>query len=73
MNRRGRRIRGAFLDVGVADASRLAGGAQANEIGYADGFNSGKSCPSDADFLYGSCVDGWGFSVSSVDPFAPAR
>jgi len=73
LNRQGRRVVGVYLDVDVADATQYPGGAQANEIGYADGFNSGTSCPSDGDFLYAGCVDGWGFSVSSVNPFAPIR
>jgi hypothetical protein len=71
VSRAGRRIAGVYLDVDVADATDYPGGAQANDIGYADGFNSGTRCPSDADLLYAGCVDGWGFSVSSVDPFAP--
>ena len=71
VNRQGQRINGVYLDVDTADATHFPGGAQANDIGYAAGFNSGTSCPSDADFLYGSCVDGWGFSVSTVDPFSP--
>jgi len=73
VSRQRRRITGVFLDVDVADATQFPGGAQANQIGYADGFNSAVRCPSDADFLYGSCVDDWGFSVSSVNPFAPIR
>ena len=73
VSRRGRRIRGAYLDVDVADATRYPGGAQANQIGYAAGFNSGGRCPSDADFLYGGCFDNWGFSLSTVDPYAPLR
>jgi hypothetical protein len=73
VNRQGRRIAGVYLDVDVADATRYPGGAQANEIGYADGFNSATRCPSDADFLYAGCFDSWGFSVSSIDPFAPIR
>lgn len=73
VNRQGRRIRGAYLDVDVADATEYPGGAQANQISYADGFNSGQKCPSDADFLYGGCFDDWGFSTSTVDPFAPIR
>lgn len=70
VNRRGRRIHGVYLDVDVADATRAPGGAQSNEIGYAAGFNSGARCSSDADLLYAGCVDDWGFSTSSVDPFA---
>jgi hypothetical protein len=70
INRAGRRIRGAYLDVDVADATRFPGGAQPNEIGYAAGFNSGQLCPTDDDSFYGGCVDWWGFSVSTVNPFA---
>lgn len=71
VNQQGRRINGIYLDVDVADATQYPGGAQANEIGYAAGFNSANRCPSDADFLYGSCVDEWAFSTSTVNPFAP--
>lgn len=70
LNRRGRRIEGVYLDVDVVDATEYPGGAQANEIGYAVGFDSGAYCPSDADLLYGGCVDSWGFSTSTVDPYA---
>ena len=72
LNREGERIDGVYLDVDVADGTALPGEAQANEIGYAAGFNSGTYCPSDADLLYAGCVDAWGFSTSMVDPFAPA-
>jgi hypothetical protein len=73
VNSRGRRINGIYLDVNVANATHYPGGAQANEIGYAAGFNTANRCPSDADFLYGSCVDSWAFSTSTMDPFAPVR
>lgn len=70
VNRAGRRVRGVYLDVDVADATPFPGGAQANQIGYAAGFNSGARCPSDGDLLYAGCVDAWSFSVSAIDPFA---
>jgi hypothetical protein len=71
VNRAGRRVHGVYLDVDVADAAQSPGGAQANAIGYADGFNSGQACPGDQDSFYAGCVDWWGFSSSTVDPFAP--
>jgi hypothetical protein len=74
VNRSGRRIHGIYLDVDVNDASKYPGGTQSNEIGYADGFNSGRMCPrSDDDSFYGGCVDWWGFSTSTVNPYAPVR
>jgi hypothetical protein len=73
VNRRGRRIEGMYLDVDIADGTEYPGGAQANQIGYAAGFNGSGRCPSDADFLYGSCVDQWAFSASNVNPWAPIR
>ena len=69
LNRRGHRIHGVYLDVDVADAAHFPI-AQLNEIGYVDGFNSGKLCPSDADAFYAGCVDSFGYSVSMVNPFA---
>jgi hypothetical protein len=71
VNRAGRRVHGVYLDVDVADATRLPGGAEANSIGYAAGFNGGGACPSDADLLYAGCVDSWSYSASTVDPWAP--
>ena len=72
VNRQGRRIRGIYLDVDVADATQDPN-PQLNQIGYAAGFNGGSRCPSDDDDFYGGCVDGWGYSVSTVDPFARPR
>lgn len=69
LNRHGRRIDGVYLDVDVADATSF-GNAELDSIRYVDGFNSGKYCPSDADLLYGGCVDDWSFSASTVDPFS---
>jgi hypothetical protein len=69
LNRSGRRIRGVYLDVDVAEATRFPS-ASTNAIGYATGFNSGRVCPSDTDSFYGGCFDNWGFSTSTVDPFA---
>jgi hypothetical protein len=68
LNTRGRRVRGVYLDVDVEDAARFPSG-RLNEIGYVDGFNSGKLCPSDADALYVGCVDSFSFSTSTVNPF----
>jgi hypothetical protein len=69
LNRRGERIEGVYLDVDVAGAKSF-GTPSLDSIMYVDGFNSGQSCPSDADFLYGGCVDDWSYSASSVDPFS---
>jgi hypothetical protein len=69
VNRAGRRIEGVYLDVDVADATSL-GSAQLDNIVYAAGFNSGQLCPSeDQDSFYAGCVDSWGYSISTVDPF----
>jgi hypothetical protein len=69
LNRRGHRIEGVYLDLNLARATKYPS-VQLNEVGYADGFNSGRMCPNDDDLLYGGCVDWMGFSSSSVDPFA---
>ncbi len=73
LNRAGRRIRGVYFDVDVADASQFPGGAQANDIAYAAGFNAARVCPGDQDSFYGGCVDWWAYSTSRVNPFAPIR
>ena len=44
-------------------------GLKKNAIGYISGFNSGQSCPSDADGYYGGCFDWWGMSSTTVDPY----
>ena len=72
VNRQGRRIHGVYLDLDVADAQQLPS-AQLNDVSYAAGFNSGLACPSDADGFYAGCFDWWGYSVSSVDPYAPLK
>lgn len=69
LNRQGRRIHGVYLDVNVASATRYPSASE-NVIHYVDGFNSGQRCPSDGDAFYAGCVDWWGFSVSSVNPYA---
>jgi hypothetical protein len=69
VNRAGQRIRGVYLDVDVADATKYPD-PSFNAIGYITGFNSGQSCPSDADGYYGGCFDWWGMSASTVDPYA---
>ena len=69
LNRSGRRTKGVYLDVDVARATSL-GSPQLDDIVYAAGFNSGQLCPSeDQDSFYGGCVDWWGYSTSTVDPF----
>jgi hypothetical protein len=69
LNRQGDRIDGVYLDVDVAAATSL-GNSELDQIEYVDGFNSGEYCPTDADLLYGGCVDDWSFSASTVDPFS---
>lgn len=69
LNRQGRRIRGVYLDVRIAGATRYPS-AQLNAIGYGAGFDSGRLCPSDADAFYGGCIDAFALSTSTVDPFA---
>jgi hypothetical protein len=71
VNSHHRRINGLYLDVDVGDATRYPN-AQLNQVGYAAGFDSRRLCGSDADLLYGGCVDWFGFSASTVDPFATA-
>jgi hypothetical protein len=71
VNRRGRRIHGVYLDLDVADATENPGGVDFNDVAYAAGFNSGQACPNDDDAFYGGCVDWWGYSTSTVDPYAP--
>jgi hypothetical protein len=70
LNRNGERVDGAYLDVDAQDGRRFPA-AQANAIGYAAGFNSATRCRSDADAFYAGCFDAWGFSSSTVDPYAP--
>jgi hypothetical protein len=69
LNRQGERIQGVYLDVNVADATRLPV-SSLNAIGYQAGFNSGQACPSDDDLFYGGCVDWGGSSAGTVDPYA---
>ena len=73
ISRTGRRIRGVYFDVDVAGATELPGGAEANDIRYVGGFNSGALCPGDQDSFYAGCVDWWAYSTSTVDPFSPLR
>ena len=75
VNRAGRRIDGVYFDVDVADATENPGGAEANDISYAAGFNSGTALPRRTPtLLYAGCFDWWGFSASSVvNPYAPLR
>ena len=71
VNRRGARINGVYFDVDLAHATENPGGVDFNDIAYAAGFNSGQHCPNDDDLLYGGCVDWWGYSTSTVNPYAP--
>ncbi len=81
VNRAGRRITGAYLDVDVADGMEMPS-PELNAIIYMSGFRSGEpTCPdallgyADADAFYAGCVDQMGGSAESIDPFpgAPAR
>jgi hypothetical protein len=67
LNRHGVRITGVYLDLAAATSFV---NPELNSVGYVDGFDSGKLCPSDADLLYGGCVDDWSYSASTVDPFS---
>jgi hypothetical protein len=69
VNRRWQHIRGLYVDVNVADATKYPGPG-VNAIYYMAGFNSGQACPSDDDAYYGGCTDAGGGSATSVDPFA---
>jgi hypothetical protein len=73
VNRRGKRINGVYLDLDVAHANENPGGVPFNDVAYAAGFNSSQYCKGDEDFLYGGCVDWWGYSTSTVNPYAPLR
>lgn len=80
LNRHGRRIHGAFVDIDVASAERMPDDAL-NEILYRSGFNSGElTCVDnaspeyrDGNYLYGGCVDNFGFSRRPINPFVLAR
>jgi hypothetical protein len=70
LNRAGQRIHGVYLDVDVANATQYPS-ADMNAIGYMAGFNTdGSACPSDDDAYYAGCVDWWGMSSTTIDPFA---
>jgi hypothetical protein len=71
VSRQGRRVHGVYLDLDVADATQNPGGVSFNDVSYAAGFSSGQSCPNDDDAFYGGCVDWWGYSSSTVNPYAP--
>lgn len=73
VNRQGKRIKGVYFDVDIADATQNPGGVDFNDISYAAGFNTGQACPNDDDSFYGGCVDWWGYSTSTVNPYAPLR
>jgi hypothetical protein len=73
VSRKGQRIRGVYFDLDVGDATENPGGNDFNDVSYAAGFNTGQYCPSDDDFLYGGCVDWWGYSTTTVNPWAPVR
>jgi hypothetical protein len=73
VNRQGTRIHGVYLDLDVADATENPGGVDLNDVAYAAGFNSGQRCTNDDDLLYAGCVDWWGYSTSTVNPYAPVR
>jgi hypothetical protein len=75
LNRAGKRIVGAYLDLNVMDATELPIPVL-NEIRYMSGFRSGEStCPDgalgfeDADAFYGGCVDQMGGSSATYNPF----
>lgn len=76
VNRDGERIHGVYLDVDFGDAQSF-GGPNFDKFFYEAGYNSGQlSCldngspmTSDADLLYGGCVDRPGGSIDAYDPF----
>lgn len=81
VNRDGRRIVGAYLDIVVAtDLGPLPLDHRLNEIGYFAGFHSGEpTCPeenlgdgayADGDAYYGGCIDRFGAGSAVVDPLA---
>lgn len=69
LNREGQRIEGVYLDVDLANAAQWPNPTM-NGIGYIAGFNSGGFfCPSDDDAYYAGCIDWFGGSSTTVDPF----
>jgi hypothetical protein len=74
VNRDGERIHGIYLDVNVGDAMSL-GSPQFDQFFYQVGYNSGQvycnpiAPATDADILYGGCVDRPGGSRDAYDPF----
>ena len=79
VNSAGKWVEGAYLDVDMSKATRLAG-VEANLIRYAAGFDSSPStCPdsavfgpayTDGNYFYGGCVNAFGASSPpGVDPW----
>jgi hypothetical protein len=77
VNREGRRITGAYLDLNAGNATELPFRVL-NLVRYMAGFRSGlPTCPDgllgeryeDADAFYAGCVDQMGGSSAAIDPF----
>jgi hypothetical protein len=75
LNRAGRRVVGAYLDLNVMNAQELPL-SFLNEVRYMSGFRSGEpACLDgplgyeDADAFYAGCVDQMGGSSAAIDPF----
>lgn len=79
LNRQGHRVYGAYLDVNLPSAVQLPV-ASSNDIVYAAGYNADpETCPDavvggptyrDGNYLYGGCVDAFGYSaLPGVDPW----
>lgn len=79
LSRSGRWITGAYVDVDAAGGQALPNDTL-NDIGYSAGFNSGEAtCPDnvvqngqyrDGNYYYGGCVDHFGGSAGTVNPYA---
>lgn len=79
VNQNGERINGIYLDVDVTSVGSL-GHPEIDAIRYFAAFNSGQiTCIGnglpggildDANLLYGGCLDRFGVSRDSIDPFA---
>jgi hypothetical protein len=77
LNQDGDRIDGAYIDVGLSQATGL-GQAALDDIYYEAAYNTNPSlCPdtlanpayNDANYFYGGCVNAFGTSSAGIDPW----
>ena len=72
-NRAGRRIEGCTSTSTSADATQLPGGARPTTSATRPASTAALAAPGPRDLLYAGCFDSFGFSASSVNPYAPLR